>query len=55
MNAVDWLRVHAPGMSQLTADDRAATYDVSIFWSLFESRALSNSASAELIMQITKN
>jgi hypothetical protein len=55
MSAFDWLQVHSPGMPQLTADERGAISDFSIFWSLFESRALGNSASAERILQITKS
>ena len=53
MSAFEWLQEHAPGMPQLTPDERAAISDFSIFWTLFESRGLGNSASAERILQTT--
>ena len=55
MSAFDWLQQYAPGMPQLTSDERAAISDFSIFWSLFESRALGNAASAQRMLQTTNN
>lgn len=55
MSAFEWLQQHAPGMPQLTAAERAAISDFSIFWSLFESFALDNSASAERILRTTRS
>jgi hypothetical protein len=55
MSAFEWLQQNTPGMPQLTADERAAISDFSIFWSVFESRALSNDASAARILQTTRS
>jgi hypothetical protein len=55
MSAFEWLEQHAPGIPHLSPEERDALSDFSVFWSLFESRALQNAASADRILQVAAN
>lgn len=55
MSAFDWLQQRAPGVPELTPDERQAITDFSIFWSAFEARALGNEASSNSILQLTQS
>jgi hypothetical protein len=54
MSAFDWLQQRAPGVPQLTPDERQAITDFSILWSLFEARALGNEASSKRLLRLTQ-
>lgn len=46
----EWLLKHAPGFRGLGEKERQAITDFTLAWSLFEAKALSNSASASAIL-----
>jgi hypothetical protein len=50
-----WLIVHAPGYEHLSFEEREATKDFALLWSLFESRCLGENASADRIVTAIKN
>ncbi len=52
MNPVEWLEANIPEFVNLPEADRQAIFHFAVLWSLFEDRALENSASANAIVGI---
>lgn len=47
--SMQWLLVRAPGFQALPEDDRAAIFNFTFLWSLFEAKVMGNFARADLI------
>ena len=55
MSPIEWLNQKAPGFRHLSPEERDATMQFALLWSLFEAKALNTRANANSILALVHN